>query len=90
MARSDHFYFGGCLLNVVALEYLFPAVHAFHHFEVLVDLALLVGIPVSVFVFGVVIERILEDVVTFGVAEGRRRHSPDVGLVESQKFIHDY
>ncbi len=82
--------FSGSLLDVVVLEGLLPAVHALDHFEVLVELTLLVGIPVGVLVVGVVVERVLQDVVAFGVVEGAGRHSSEMRLVECQKFIHYY
>lgn len=39
------------LLNMVTLEHLFPAIDSIRHFIVFVELALLIVIPLNVFIF---------------------------------------
>ena len=48
--RDSLYDFSSNLLNVAVIKSILPAVHAFDHFEVFVDLSLLVSIPKGVVV----------------------------------------
>ena len=78
--RDSLYDFSSNLLNVAVIKSILPAVHAFDHFEVFVDLSLLVSIPKGVVVWWGV-KGVLLNVVAFGAAGGGRWQSGHVGLV---------